>query len=238
MKAFLLAAGLGSRLRPITDKIPKCLVEIAGKPLLAWWIELFEKYGIDEVLINLHHLSEKVISFLENYPTTVKFHYFFEKELLGSAVTLKENKGFIKNENCFFILYADNLTNYNLHTFYKFHKSHGEWFSMALFKTDTPHSKGIVELDNKNKILSFEEKPTYTKSNLANAGIYLASPNVIELIPEKPYADIGFDLLPKLVGKMMGWKSDDYLLDIGTIDHLNKANRDWKNILKGVEFEL
>ena len=76
MKAFLLAAGLGTRLKPITDAIPKCLVPICNKPLLGWWINLFKKHSIDEVLINLHHFPEKVKEYLNSNSNGIKFRFF------------------------------------------------------------------------------------------------------------------------------------------------------------------
>jgi mannose-1-phosphate guanylyltransferase len=232
-KAFLLAAGLGTRLKPLTDTTPKCLVPICNKPLLAWWIDLMEKHGIEEVLINLHHLSEQVISFIESYQTKIKFHFFYENKLLGSAGTLRENKEFVRNENSFFILYADNLTNYDLNLFSKFHEKKNQPLSMALFKTDNPKICGIAALDENNIVTSFEEKPEFPKSNLANAGLYVAKPEIIDLIPNLEITDIGFNLLPQLVGKMAGWESDDFLMDIGTFENLNKANKECYKINKG-----
>jgi len=231
MKAFLLAAGLGTRLHPITYKTPKCLVYICGRPLLSWWIDLFEKHQISEVLINLHHLPDKVSKFLKDYPTSIKFTLFYEDKLLGSAGTIRANKKFIENESDFFICYADNLTNYNLTTFYRFHKNKKSSFSLALFRTDIPKMKGIVEIDDNHLVTSFEEKPNKPKTNLANAGIYLANNCILDLIPNQPYADIGFDLLPKLINKMYGWECNDYLLDIGTLEHLKKANKEWHKII-------
>ena len=231
MKAFLLAAGLGTRLRPLTNNIPKCLVDINGRPLLSWWIDLFEEHKISEVLINLHYLPEAVELFLKDYHTSIKFTFFYEEKLLGSAGTLKANEKFIEGESDFFVCYADNLTNYDLTSFYDFHKKRKSSFSMALFRTDTPKSKGIVELNRNKLITSFEEKPQEPKTNLANAGIYLASKDILELIPNKPLSDIGFDLLPQLVNKMYGWESDDYLLDIGTLEYLKQANNEWPRII-------
>lgn len=231
-KAFLLAAGLGTRLRPLTNIIPKCLVPICDKPLLGWWIDLMEKHGIKEVLINLHHLSEQVIFFINSYPTKIKFRFFYEKKLLGSGGTLRENKGFIKNEKAFFILYADNLTNYDLTLFYEFHEKKEQLLSMALFTTDTPQICGIAAVDENDIVFSFEEKPKLPKSNQANAGLYIAKPEVIDLIPNLEITDIGFHLLPQLVGKMAGWKSNNYLIDIGTFDNLYKANSEWSKITK------
>lgn len=235
MKAFLLAAGLGTRLKPITDKIPKCLVKIFNKPLLGWWIDLMAMHGINEVLINLHPFPHQVKNFIENYNRKIKFNYFYEEKLLGSGGTIRENKDFIKNEKDFFIFYADNLTNYNLSAFLEFHRSNKQIFSMALFKTKFPKSCGISVLNNENLIVDFEEKPKEPKSNLANAGLYIASPQIIDLIPDYELTDIGFHLLPKLVNKMNGWETGDYLIDIGTKQNLEKANQEWSQIIKSRE---
>jgi mannose-1-phosphate guanylyltransferase len=232
-KAFLLAAGLGTRLKPITDKTPKCLVPICGKPLLAWWIDLMEKHGIREVLINLHYLSSKVEDFVKAYNTKIKFQLFYEEKLIGSGGTLRENKDFVKDEEAFFILYADNLTNYDLTSFSKFHENYKQLLSMALFETENPTMCGIAELDNNNLIIDFKEKPKEPSSKLANAGLYIAKPEILNLIPNHEITDIGFHLLPKLIGKMAGWQTKDFLMDIGTIENLNKANKEWFKIIKG-----
>ena len=121
MKAFLLAAGYGTRLRPLTEIVPKCLVPINGKPLLRYWIDLFEKHGIDEVLINLHYLSEQVVKYVENENTSIKWHFTYEQELLGSGGTIFANQDFIKDNEPFFICYADNLTNLNLTDMLNYH---------------------------------------------------------------------------------------------------------------------
>jgi mannose-1-phosphate guanylyltransferase len=232
-KAFLLAAGLGTRLRPITDTIPKCLVPISGKPLLGWWIDSMEKYGIEEVLINTHYLGPLVEEFLNKYPTKIQFRIFYEERLLGSAGTIRENKKFIENEENFYIFYADNLTNFNLSAFAEFHVDKKKPLSMALFTSEHPTECGIAELNNNDIITSFEEKPQVPKSNLANAGLYVSKPEILDLIPKFAVADIGFHLLPKLIGNMAGWKSVDYLIDVGTLENLDKAERQWTNIMKG-----
>jgi mannose-1-phosphate guanylyltransferase len=232
MKAFLLAAGFGTRLRPLTLDTPKCLVPVCGKPMLFWWLKLFEKYQINEVLINLHYLSDKVKEYIIKNAGAIKFTFFEEEVLLGSAGTLRENKKFVSGEDNFFIMYADNLTNCNLEAFYKFHTSHDQPFSMVLFRTDSPKTKGIVELDNNKTVISFVEKPKEPRSNLANAGIYIAEPEALDLIPATETADIGFDLLPKLVSRMSGWETGEYLTDIGSADSLLRAEKDWARIIK------
>ena len=231
MKAFLLAAGLGTRLKPITDSIPKCLVPVCGKPLLGWWIDLFKKHAIDEVLINLHHFPEKVKKFAKLNSEGIKFQFFYEETLLGSAATLKENKNFVKEEKEFFILYADNLTNINLSDFYKFHKSHDKFFSMGLFKSPNPSVCGIALVNEERIVTDFEEKPKNPRSDLASAGIFLSAPEVLDSIPEKGITDIGFHLIPKLVNKMKGYIVKDYLIDIGTLENLRQAERDWSSLI-------
>lgn len=227
MKAFLLTAGLGTRLLPLTQTTPKCLIDIAGRPLIDWWFDAMEKAEVTEVLINLHHLPDQVRAHVNAINTPIKVTFYFEATLLGSAGTLKINADFIKNEDCFYIIYADNLTSIHLKDLYQFHKSQQHPFTMALFVSDTPSHCGIAALDDKGTVVDFVEKPASPKSNLANAGIYIASPSVIALIPEKNPADIGFDLLPQLVNKMSGWKTNSYLIDIGTPENLAKARAAW-----------
>jgi len=228
MKAFLLTAGLGTRLHPITLTIPKCLVPIAGKPLINWWFESMQKAGVTEVLINLHHLPDMVMAHVNTLDTNIKVEFAYEPELLGSAGTLRANKSFVQDQKAFFIIYGDNLTNTSLSNLYNFHVAQPHAFTIALFETNNPTGCGIVSLNATATITSFEEKPAYPTSNLANAGLYVASPSVIDLIdPAKTPADIGFDVLPLLVHKMSGYKINDYLIDIGTHQNLEKARQDW-----------
>ena len=227
MKAFLLAAGIGSRLRPITDNIPKCLVPINGHPLLYYWFRLFAKYNVNQVLINLHHLPEKVYRFFENYSFQVDVQFFHEKELLGSGGTIKANHDFIKDEDSFLICYADNLTNVNLGSFIRFHQQGDQLLSLGVFETNAPKECGIVELDSENRVIGFEEKPDQPKSNLANAGLYIADPGIFKYFPDKGLIDFGYHVLPRLAGQMKAFKIDDYHLDIGTMENYQKAQNEW-----------
>ena len=234
MKSYILAAGLGTRLRPITDTVPKCLVPICGKPLLQWWMELFERHGISDVLINTHYLPDPVRAFIEenNKSFPVKLHESFEEELAGSGGTVRNNRDFVNNEDLFLIAYADNLTNVDLTELVSFHKQHGGELTMALFRTNRPKECGIAALDGNDKIIEFEEKPAEPKSNLANAGIYVCSGNIFKYMPDEGFLDFGKDVLPKLVGRMYGWEIKDYLLDIGTMENYEKAQKDWSKIIE------
>lgn len=230
MKAFILAAGYGTRLHPITLNTPKCLVEIKGKKLLQWWLELLEKYGIDEILINTHYLPEQVEEFIRQYQGKIKIKAVYEKELLGSAGTIRANMDFVENEEEFLIIYADNLTNINLEKMTAFHHEKNADVTIGTFYTNTPQQCGIIEVDSSSKVISFEEKPEHPKSNHANAGIYIMKSSALDYFKDESRKDIGMDVLPKLIHKMYGYPIKEYLRDIGTIDNYKKANEDFKGI--------
>jgi len=226
MKAFLLAAGLGTRLRPLTNEIPKCLLPVNGKPLLDYWLRLFQKYGIDEVLINLYHLSEKVAAFIQNQKYGIKIKPFYEKELLGSAGMVGSNRTWVNPAEIFLIAYADNLTNANLRAMVNFHLLQRPVLTMGLFKTNQPRECGIATLDAAGTIVDFTEKPQNPVSDLANAGIYITDNRLFSYIPDKSPCDFGFDVLPELTGKMKGFIIKDYIMDIGNPARYKKAQTD------------
>lgn len=238
MKAFLLAAGKGTRLRPLTDTVPKCLVSIDGMPLLGIWLELLARSGIQDVLINTHHLAEQVDSFVARYRgrKDIRIRTVHEPKLLGSGGTLWHNQNFVAGEKDFVIAYADNLTNLDLTRMVAFHRKHSETaccMTMGLMEAPDPRACGIATLDDGNKIVTFEEKPENPAGNLANAGIYVASAEIWEHLREvrlemaADVLDIGFHLLPRLAGKMLGYPITGYILDIGTHEALEKARNEW-----------
>jgi len=228
MKAFLLAAGKGRRLQPITEHMPKCLVPLNGKPILQIWLELCSRYGIDEVLINIHHFQDMVRDFINHLSLDLKITLFYEEKLLGSGGTVRANYDFAKNEEKFFIFYVDNLTNVNLSQMIHFDNAHQGVLTMGLFRTDLPETCGIAEVNENSLIIGFEEKPKKPKSNLANAGIYLARAQIWDYIPQQEFIDFGFDILPRLVGKMYGYEIKEFLMDIGTIENYQKAQETWR----------
>jgi mannose-1-phosphate guanylyltransferase len=230
MKAFLLAAGLGTRLRPLTDTVPKCLILIHDKPLLAWWAELFLRHGVSEALVNTHHLPDRVGSFIDAYnaqETGLTFREYHEAELLGSGGTVAANRDFAGEDKSFLICYADNLTDINLTDLLRFHRSHDGVLTMALFRAGRPEQCGIAEVAEGSRIVDFEEKPAQPKSNLANAGIYIARRDIFQAIPAKGFSDFGKDVLPELTGRMYGYEMREYLIDIGTCDNYRKAQKEW-----------
>ena len=229
MKAFLLAAGKGTRLQPLTFHTPKCLVPICGKPLLEYWFDLFEMYGIHDILINTSHLSEKVREYIKGHSRGLNITLTYEETLLGSGGTIKKNRDFVTGEDPFFICYADNLTNIRLNNMMRFHKENRKDFTLAVFKVPNPRECGIVEMDQSATIVSFIEKPSHPASDLAFAGIMLSSPGLMDHFPDREVFDLGHDVLPRVIGHASGYVVEDYLLDIGTPDKLYQAENDIKN---------
>jgi len=239
-KAFLLAAGLGTRLRPLTSKVPKCLLPINGRPLLSIWLETCERLGIEEVLINTHYLADKVQAWALNEKTSVRIRLSHEPRLLGSAGTVAANRDFVGDAEDFFVFYADNLVHADLESLKTFHCQHQSLITLGLFQTAAPEACGIVTVDNTGCVTSFEEKPVRPRSDLANTGIYICRQAVLEYLPKRGFADFGKDVLPRLVGRMWGTALNGYLIDVGTPDNYRKALEDWplvsrKSVLPSLE---
>ena len=227
MKAFLLAAGRGTRLRPLTDTTPKCLVPIGGVPMLGIWLELCRRHHITDVLVNIHSHADAVYKFLRSQPTRLRVQISKESELLGSAGTLRVNKGWVESESAFFVFYADVLTNTNLDQMLSFHQTRSQVATLGVYQVPDPTRCGVVTVDEHDVIRSFIEKPTVPDSNLAFSGLLVASPQMMEYVPEQTPSDLGFHVFPRLVGRMAAYRVADYLTDIGTIENYHAAQVSW-----------
>ncbi len=228
MKALLLAAGLGTRLRPITNKIPKCLVKIQGTPLLQLWIEKLQDLKVSEIIINTHYLSNKVENFIKSLDHEVKITLSHEIELLGTAGTLLKHAELLQNEDLLMI-HADNFCNDDLNNFINAHKAKPSncQFSMLTFRTNKPKDSGILEIDKKNILISFEEKPEKPKSNLANGAIYCLSPFFLKKIVnlrDTGITDFSTEILPKYIGKIMTYETNEIFIDIGSPESYKLIN--------------
>lgn len=227
MKAFLLAAGVGSRLRPITDTVPKCMVEIDGRPLLEIWLESFSRASVDEVLVNLHHLPHVVWQYLAGRSGPPAVRTVFEAELLGSAGTLVANRRWIDGEDFFLACNADNLTDFDLLELIEAHSRGGEAATLTVFHSENPSAGGVIELNDAGRVISFTEKPAHPVSDLVNAGMYAFSSRLLDEITEAPPVDIGHQLLPRLVHRARAMLVTGYFRDIGTPDAYHRARKEW-----------
>lgn len=230
MKAFLLAAGHGTRLRPITNTIPKCLVPIRGVPLLSIWLELCRKFGIDEVLINVHAHAAVVRDFLRENANGIRAQVVEEEELLGSAGTLRHNRGWIAAEELFWVFYADVLCQPHLGEMLELHLRRRPTATLGVYEVPDPSRCGIVSTDADGIIQQFVEKPSVPIGNLAFAGVMIAAPEMIEMIPPNGPADIGFHVLPRLIGRMQAFRIGSYVIDIGTMENYQTAQRTWPGL--------
>jgi mannose-1-phosphate guanylyltransferase len=228
LKAFLLAAGHGTRLRPLTDTLPKCLLPVRGVPLLGIWLEQCCRFGIDEVLINIHAHADRVEQFLASYSgNSPKVQIVKETELLGSAGTLLKNRAWVDSENCFWVFYADVLNQVNLAAMLQRHLSVNPTATLGVCRVPDPTRCGIVEVSGDGTIYAFVEKPVHPNGNLAFAGLLVGTPALLDIIPRKRPVDIGFDVLPLLAGDMLAYSISDYLIDIGTMENYQTAQATW-----------
>lgn len=230
MKALLLAAGLGTRLRPITNNVPKCLVPIRGKPLLEYWLDMLLSSGIDRVLVNTHYLPEAVRAFVSNSSWRNSIVLTHEDILLGTGGTVLRNRDFL-GDGPFMVVHADNLTRFDVGAFIRAHANRpaGVDVTMMTFDTDAPQSCGIVELDERAVVVRFHEKVAKPPSNHANAAVYIFEPSVIDFLASvgKEVIDISTEVLPRYLGRISTFHNLDYHRDIGTPESLALAEREF-----------
>jgi len=217
MKAMILAAGKGTRVRPLTNKIPKPMIPIVTKPTIEFLIELLKAHNITEIMINISHLGWIIQDYLRNGSKYgVNIGYSFEGKLLpdgtletepiGSAGGMKliqERYNFF--DETFIVLCGDAIIDLDITKAYNFHKSKGALATIITKEVSKEQvsNYGIVVTDEKCKILSFQEKPSpeEAKSNIANTGIYIFEPEIFDYIPSGEFYDIGSQLFPKLVSE-------------------------------------
>ena len=226
MKALLLSAGLGTRLKPLTNSIPKCLVPINGKPLLQYWLENLSQCGVNEFLINTHYLHKQVEDFVDNSEYKNKITLVYENELLNTGGTLLENKDFFNKDESFFLVHADNFSICDFNEFINRHeKSLDTIMTMMLFETDSPKSCGIVELNEKNIVIKFHEKVNNPPSNLANGAVYICKYDIFTYLQSLNKLNIDFsnEVIPNFLGKINTYLNKVYHRDIGTMESYNKV---------------
>lgn len=232
MKAFLLAAGNGTRLRPLTGSVPKCLLPIQGVPLLEIWLNNCKAAGITDVLVNTHAHVGIIRQFAAEQKTGVRICITEEPELLGSAGTLAENCEFVAGEESFFVFYADVLTNLDLSRVLAFHQQRDLTATLGVYQVPDPSRCGIVSVDENAVIRDFVEKPARPSGSWAFAGVMVAGLELFDFLPDRRPADLGFDVLPRMVGKMAGYQISEYLLDIGTISNYQQAQQSWPGLVQ------
>ena len=199
-KAMVLAAGRGSRLRPLTEHTPKCMVPLGGKPLLEHSIEWLRRSGVLQIIINLCHLPDSVIDhFGDGTRWGVHITYSLEAQPLGTAGGVRHVAHLF--EGSFFVWYGDNLSTCDLKGLYAFHRESDGLATIALHYREDPTASGIVQLDENAGIVRFLEKPRVDQvfSHWANAGIYILEPEVLGYIPSDGTPDFARDVFPAML---------------------------------------
>jgi len=229
VSALLLAAGLGTRLHPLTEYWPKCLMPIGERPLLEYWLETLWRAGMREALVNLHYLPEIVEEFLvrprfRDWVRAVK-----ETELLGTAGTLRAHADFFKTQTTL-LVHADNWCQCEFADFLEFHQHRrpkGTVLTMMTFDTESPQSCGIVEVDDDGVVQAFHEKVTNPPGTRANAAVYLLEPELLNWLVTQPQInDFSTQVLPNYIGRIATWHNPQLHRDIGTIQSLRQAQSD------------
>ncbi len=227
MRVLLLAAGFGTRLRPLTDEVPKCLVPVKGIPLLEIWLKRLTDSGFGPFIINTHYLAQQVKIFVANSYFRNKIKLVYEPNLLGTAGTLNQNSDFFQGQGCM-LIHADNYCLADLVEFRLAHLSRPEVcvITMLTFRTNNPSSCGIVEHDSKGVVQGFHEKVMNPPGNLANGAVYILSPAALEEIKEKfnDVSDFSTGILPYFVGRIYSHETKSTFIDIGTPESYALAN--------------
>ncbi len=234
MRALLLSAGLGTRLKPLTDSIPKCLVPVRGKPLMEYWLDMLCSAHIVPVLINLHYFVRQVENFIKTSPYEKYISTVYEKKLLGTGGTLLKNRNFFIEESIL-LIHCDNLSVFDINAFIAAHDSRpsGCEITMMTFDSDSPETCGIVELDKDNIVCGFHEKVLNPPGKLANGAVYIIESTVFDFLSNlgKDEIDFSTEVLPHYLGKIYTFHNSVYHRDIGTVESYKKAEIEFPGII-------
>lgn len=240
MKAIILAGGRGERLKPITNHIPKPMVEVAGKPILLHIINHFKKNGITDFIIALCYLPKVVTEFFGDgtkFGVNIKYTYEDPQKPLGTAGAITLAKKFV--ERTFIVAYTDILRELDVRNMINFHKKKGAFATINVYKRDSKGAKSRILIDDKKRITKFIERPK--SSDLredyiwVNGSFYILEPEILDYIPKKQKSDFGKDIFPDILSKskkLFAYPTDGYFVDIGNLDKLEYASKTFKSASK------
>lgn len=232
MNVILLAAGLGTRLLPLTSVLPKCLMPIHGRPQLEYWLRALDAAfgaGGADIVVNIHYLPELVREYLTHSPWAGRVRLVHEAELLGTGGTLLANP--FASTGPVMLVHADNLCGADLRSFMAAHEARlpGTVITMMSFRTDAPQSCGILELDAHGVVRVFHEKVADPPGNLANAAVYIVEPEVTAFIASlgRPVVDFSTEVIPHFLGRIQAWENQGYHRDIGNVGSFLAAQEEY-----------
>jgi mannose-1-phosphate guanylyltransferase/mannose-1-phosphate guanylyltransferase/phosphomannomutase len=225
MKAMVLAAGLGTRLRPLTYEIPKPMVPVVDRPVMAHIVDLCRRQGFGELIANLHYFPDTIKEYFGD-----SIEYRFEEELLGTAGGVRNVRDFFGDDPVV-VISGDALTDIDLNALLERHESHGGIGTLTVKRVDDTREYGVVLHDNDGRISGFQEKPHPDEalSDLGNCGIYCFNPQVFDYFPETDFVDWANDVFPVLLENDVPFyihEINEYWNDVGSLDELRAGTFD------------
>ncbi len=228
---MVLAAGLGTRLRPLTGSISKPMAPIVNRPVMYHILRLIKKHGFDEAVANLHYHPHAITNYFgRGQRVGIELRYSLERELMGTAGGVKAMQRFL-SDGTFLVISGDALTDLDLSKLLEQHRESGSIATLALKRVDDPSKFGVVIRDSDGRILGFQEKPAPGEelSNLCNCGIYIFEPSIFDHIPRDSFYDFGTQLFPEFVTRDIpfhGFEIDGYWNDVGSLEQYRVGNFD------------
>lgn len=229
MKAMLLAAGVGSRLDPLTRRVPKPMVPVMNRPVMEHIVELLVRHGLTDIMVNLHYMADVIESYFgDGSRWGARITYSREDQLWGDAGSVGRVRDFW--DDTFLVIGADDVTDMDLSSLMAYHKDRRADATIALYPVEDASEYGVAVVEA-GRIVGFQEKPSpsQAKSRMANTGVYVFEPRVLDMIPEGKVYGLGRDLLPALLDAgrpFFGWEADGYWCDIGGLAYYHQTHRD------------
>jgi mannose-1-phosphate guanylyltransferase/mannose-1-phosphate guanylyltransferase/phosphomannomutase len=225
MKAMVLAAGLGTRLRPITYEIPKPMVPVLDGPVMAHVVGMLERQGFTDLVANLHHHPDVIRGYFGD-----RLQYRYERELLGRAGGVRNARDFF-GDDLVVVVSGDVLTDIDVNALVERHRSAGGIATLAVKRVDDPRELGVVVHGSDGRVEGFQEKPDPAEalSDVGNCGIYCFSPEIFDYFPDTPFAEWDEDVLPALLAAkapLYTHEIDGYWNDVGSIERLRQGTWD------------
>jgi dTDP-glucose pyrophosphorylase/predicted transcriptional regulator len=230
-RVILMAGGFGKRLSPLTDHIPKPLLQVDGTPILEHILRRFKELGFYKFTISVNYKAGMIVDYLEDGSKLgIEIDYLYEDKPLGTCGALSLLKD--KPTEPFFVMNADLLTRANFSTILEYHNANDSFATMCVREHSVEVPYGVVKMDQNNKILSIEEKPKET--NYINAGIYVLSPQILDHINSGDYLDMPtlFTNLNKKDVSSLSYILREYWLDIGRMEDFHKAQTEYEKYYK------
>ncbi|MBC5805593.1 MAG: mannose-1-phosphate guanylyltransferase [Candidatus Eremiobacter antarcticus] len=230
MKAMILAGGLSTRLYPLTLELPKPLVPVLDRPVVGHVIDYLRRHGIDDIIINVHYFPEAVRGYIgDGSAFGVRVEYLEEPQLMGSAGAVRQVAG--RFTDTFVVIGCDDITDIDLEAALTFHRGSGAEATIVVAEVSDVSQYGAVVLASDGSIREFQEKPAKgtERSHLANTGVYIFEPQVLQRIPDRTFYDFGKHVFPDMLSagaRFFATAQNAYWCDIGTPDEYRRVHAD------------